>query len=472
MSQQIIISLTTIPSRISNIDTTIKSLLKQSYPPNKIVLNIPIRYKRFHESVVIPEHLYFIESLIINRCQDNGPATKIIGLYANKNILLHEDDIIIICDDDREYHNDFVKNLVNGVLDKPECCVTNAGWDIETLSPYTYQKTNLPRGIEYKKSGYIDILGGCCGFALLYKIFSSNNEFLTVDSAAFFVDDVWISGHLAVQNTKIWMLDNGTDATRTVNDNIDPLANSNRTEYNTLAINYFIKKYKIWMDETTETKETKETKETNETNETNETPKPTETPKSTETKEIFENIYKNNYWNGGSGPGSRLEYNTEYMKILQRLFVDLDIKSIVDIGCGDWQFSRYLNFGKINYIGLDVVEDVVKTNNKLFGKTNIQFKNIDIIQNIGLIENTDLIILKDVVQHWPTKTIIKVVNELRIKTKYILLTNCCHQQTAMDDILIGEWRPLSHAMYPLQLFNPIFIQKYNSKEILLVKGGL
>ena len=47
-----ILSLTTIPSRINYIESTIKSLINQTLKPEKIILNIPKKYNfRFEMSI-------------------------------------------------------------------------------------------------------------------------------------------------------------------------------------------------------------------------------------------------------------------------------------------------------------------------------------------------------------------------------------------------------------------------------------
>ncbi|AEQ32808.1 class I SAM-dependent methyltransferase [Megavirus chiliensis] len=437
-NNKIYITLTTIPPRFKNLYETINSLLTQSKLCHKIIINIPYKYDRFPDEIKIPEQLLNDNNILVNRCKDYGPATKLLGLYEMS--IIQPDDIIVVCDDDREYDFHFIRNLVDGLASKPKHTITNAGWEIETLSEYTYDKIDLPRGKEYINSGYIDILGGCCGFALLYKYINKEMININKDVLSYYVDDVWISGHLTISGIKIWMLGNSSDAQRTNNDLINALSNDNqhRKVCNNYTIKYFIDKYGIWQNKI-------------------------ETP-----TEIFTNIYNVGTWGNGSGPGSNPIYNKEYIEVLKRLFDDLEIKSIVDIGCGDWQFSRFIDFGNINYLGLDIVPHLIEYNNKFFGKKNIIFKYLDAINNADLVENTDMIILKDVVQHWPTKIIIKVLNILKTKTKYILLTNCCHQQDPLQNIKLGEYRPLSYKMYPLKIFKPIFIKKYNSKEILLI----
>ena len=47
----IYVSLTTIPSRVKNLNKSVKSLLSQKCKPDKIFVNIPTKYKRFKEII-------------------------------------------------------------------------------------------------------------------------------------------------------------------------------------------------------------------------------------------------------------------------------------------------------------------------------------------------------------------------------------------------------------------------------------
>ena len=451
-SHKVFVSLTSIPSRIPNLHYTINSLLGQYQMIDKIIVNIPFKYHRFDDPIIIPLFLRLNDKIIINRCEDYGPATKLLGLLANSDIKPEPEDIIIICDDDRNYPLDFVKDLVTSVNKHSNYCITNAGWEIEALSSYRYVKTDYPRGKEYDIEGFIDVLGGCCGFALKYKMVSDKKDMMEVDmnSKIFLVDDVWISGHLTKNGVKIW-LQKSVDAPRNINITnalCNLVGENSRQVCNEIAIKYFIDKYHIWENAGNPL-----------------------TDKGASNK-VFTQIYDYNFWGKGSGTGSTPQYNSEYIIVLETIFNLLSIKNIIDIGCGDWQFSQHVNFNGINYLGIDVVDKLIETNNKLFGKTNITFKQMDVLNNAADIGNTDLIILKDILQHWPTKYIVDILSILRSKTKYLLITNCSHQKTAEDDISLGEYRPLSHTLFPLKIFDPLFIRKYHTKEILLVKGNL
>ena len=102
MSTKFCITLTTIPSRLNTIHKTIESIQHQTLKPNKIFLNIPYEYYRFPGITISNEELINLESDLveINRCEDFGPATKIMGsLNKVKNF-----DCAIIVDDDHVYN--------------------------------------------------------------------------------------------------------------------------------------------------------------------------------------------------------------------------------------------------------------------------------------------------------------------------------------------------------------------------------
>ena len=65
----------------------------------------------------------------------------------------------------------------------------------------------------------------------------------------------------------------------------------------------------------------------------------------------------------------------------------------------------YLIYDDLNvkYTGYDVYENIININNKK--SPNYTFKHLDFIENKRVLESTDLCIIKDVLQHLPTKSI-------------------------------------------------------------------
>ena len=98
------VSLTSLPSRIDNIEETIKSINNQSLKPEKVFLNLPYKFRRFPEYKFSENQLSKLNKydLEVTRCEDYGPATKLMGSIAKikKNF-----DCVILIDDDHIYHN-------------------------------------------------------------------------------------------------------------------------------------------------------------------------------------------------------------------------------------------------------------------------------------------------------------------------------------------------------------------------------
>lgn len=142
---------------------------------------------------------------------------------------------------------------------------------------------------------------------------------------------------------------------------------------------------------------------------------------------IFEDIYKTGYWKdivgAESGPGSSIDCSKQYLDFLQSFCVNNNIKSILDLGCGDFNLMRHFNFTNIMYHGIDVVDFVIQNNCIRYSKSNITFETGSII-NYTPKQQYDLILCKDVLQHLSTNNIKNLLVNLKSSyTKHVLITN-------------------------------------------------
>ena len=80
--------------------------------------------------------------------------------------------------------------------------------------------------------------------------------------------------------------------------------------------------------------------------------------------EIFDFTYRNDVWLGGSGTGSREDVTRDYREFLSQFMRAAKIGSIVDLGCGDWQFSRHIDWSGIDYTGIDASAVVLENTGK------------------------------------------------------------------------------------------------------------
>src|SRR5213078_5205118 len=123
-NRRIIASLSTVPDRINNLRPTIRSLLKQTRPPDEIVLAIPEFSIREQRPYVVPKYLLRLPRVrILHGVKDWGPATKFIPVVQEELAAGRGSSLIVVVDDDRIYPRDaletylhYSKQLPDGAL--------------------------------------------------------------------------------------------------------------------------------------------------------------------------------------------------------------------------------------------------------------------------------------------------------------------------------------------------------------------
>lgn len=194
---------------------------------------------------------------------------------------------------------------------------------------------------------------------------------------------------------------------------------------------------------------------------------------------FFTNVYNNNIWNYNkdndgsslSGGGSDIEFNKDtYIPFLKKYILNNNIKTIVDLGCGDFKCGNLIyNDLDIIYTGYDIYKKIIDNNLLQYSLPKYNFIYLDFYNNKENIIKGDLCILKDVIQHWKMEEIyifLDYIVENKL-FKYILICNCCNQSCDNpnnDD----RSTPLSINFYPLKKYNPIKLYNYHTKEVSVI----
>jgi hypothetical protein len=198
----LVVTLTTIPSRIDLLDMTLKSLLDQSLAPAEIRLNVPHHSRREDCAYEIPSWLEKLETVKIVRCDDSGPATKLFPTLP----CVEADAPVVVVDDDRIYPPRFLETLAAAADADPDSAFGLSGWVVPedfidrptTIRSNLYLQPPAPvRARRLRKPFEIDILQGFSGYLVRPRFFPELQAMLAHEGApreAFFVDDVWISG--------------------------------------------------------------------------------------------------------------------------------------------------------------------------------------------------------------------------------------------------------------------------------------
>ena len=175
------------------------------------------------------------------------------------------------------------------------------------------------------------------------------------------------------------------------------------------------------------------------------------------TKNLFTEYYRNNSWYGKeslSGPGSDYEQTKFLIPELQILLKKLKIKTMLDVPCGDFNWMKKINLDSINYHGGDIVDDVIKINNKRYRSRNIKFSTIDIVKDS--LPKSDLVVVRDCLVHLNTDEVFKSLKNIKdSKSKYLLTTNFTWKHIENNaEIKTGEWRRINLQEKPYNFKHP------------------
>jgi SAM-dependent methyltransferase len=159
---------------------------------------------------------------------------------------------------------------------------------------------------------------------------------------------------------------------------------------------------------------------------------------------VFGHIYEQDHWDGGSGVGSAPDATEPYRAVLAELLPASDVSSVVDVGCGDWQLGSLVDWSAVDYLGLDVVPVVIERNRARFAKPGVRFEVRD--ARLQPPPSGDLLLAKDVLQHWSNADAAAFMRTNLRRYKYCLITNDV-ESTHWDgdvnhDVLLGEWRTM------------------------------
>ncbi|WP_407556079.1 class I SAM-dependent methyltransferase [Winogradskyella sp. 4-2091] len=144
------------------------------------------------------------------------------------------------------------------------------------------------------------------------------------------------------------------------------------------------------------------------------------------TKDAMQQVYDLHLWGGKdfdfySGSGSHdAEIVTPYIECVSSfLKAHNNALTVCDLGCGDFNIGNQLTQYTKKYIGIDIVDNLIERNKKLFKADHLEFHCLDIVEDE--LPKADCIILRQVLQHLSNDEIQNVVEKLQ-NYKYVILT--------------------------------------------------
>ena len=183
----------------------------------------------------------------------------------------------------------------------------------------------------------------------------------------------------------------------------------------------------------------------------------------TQAEVVFTEIFLQDIWNENgeykgsvSGSGSCNEQTATLQQSLPELFKQYEIKSILDAPCGDFYWFKNINLENIEYLGVDIVDEVLQLAIKNT-KQGVSFKKLDIIEQE--LPCVDLIICRDCLVHFSYESIRKTIKNFKDSGSKYLLTTSFTERITNIDIPMGRWRPLNLNIAPFGLKHELVLNE-------------
>jgi hypothetical protein len=166
------------------------------------------------------------------------------------------------------------------------------------------------------------------------------------------------------------------------------------------------------------------------------------------TDQVFAEIYLNNSWGDAeslSGPGSRLERTDKIRLVLPALLKKYGCLSLLDIPCGDFNWMKTLEL-EIDYIGGDIVSELIKRNQEKFTNEHRKFINLDLLSD--RLPKMDLVLCRDCLVHFSSSDAITALKNIKGSRSKYLLTTTFPERGKNRNIVTGEWHPINLSIDP------------------------
>lgn len=242
---KIIVSLTSYPERMEKMPRVIAALNKQTIKPDKIVIYLAEEEFIGYENLV--DQKFFEENnTVIRWVKDNYRSYKKF-IYAFKEF---KDDIVITVDDDIEYAETMIEDLITGAKKFPDAVIARCvrlitSTDDDKIEIYEHWHSVVGEQIGlFADSPRFDLIALGVG-GILYRPKKFSDEILRTDlfkTVCPDTDDLWLKLHQVLANVPVVLVNHLNDDTEIKEISRNGLyLNKNKSGGNQLSINNIIK---------------------------------------------------------------------------------------------------------------------------------------------------------------------------------------------------------------------------------------
>ena len=170
---------------------------------------------------------------------------------------------------------------------------------------------------------------------------------------------------------------------------------------------------------------------------------------------IFSDIYRNNLWadpESVSGRGSTLGRTEAIRRELPALLESVGAKSLLDAPCGDFNWMQHVALGNIEYIGADVVPELIERNRQIASGRGKTFVVLNITHD--RLPEVDVIMCRDCLIHFSFKDIRAAIANFKRSNSGFLLATTHINVSENQEIETGGWRSVNLQLPPFNFPQP------------------
>ncbi len=183
-------------------------------------------------------------------------------------------------------------------------------------------------------------------------------------------------------------------------------------------------------------------------------------------EEKFTEIYRTSHWGADqesrSGAGSSLAATEAIRNALPRILAQRGVTTMLDLPCGDFHWMKHVGIAWINYIGGDVVRELVEDLRNRYADGKRTFLHLDLLSSA--LPRSDLILCRDCLQHLSFVDFRRAIANIGRSGATYLLATTFPDHHDNQEIKTGDWFPYNLQDPPFNFPEPVELINENCQE--------
>jgi hypothetical protein len=178
--------------------------------------------------------------------------------------------------------------------------------------------------------------------------------------------------------------------------------------------------------------------------------------RSADHRAVFGEIFRRNAWGDGesvSGPGSTQARGADLRPELLALLRELGTRKLLDAPCGDFNWIEEVADSLPEYVGVDVVPELIEANLRQHPSPRRSFLCADITRDP--LPAADVILCRDCLVHFSHRDAWAALENFRRSGSRYLLTTTFLERAENARIRTGEWYPINLQAAPFHFPPPL-----------------